>query len=238
MPAELASLIWNPPKLKKGVAMREYHGLQLDESFDDVGRAAAVLRWYFAPLSGKNRGFTGGVWDTFDPSGERAKKTNEFTADDLASCALLSAPIRGRATVELLTRQSATFSGLLERVGEVVDFVDVEIDGPQIRALTQLFTAVRSLHDVGLTRTTKLLARKRPRLAPIVDGVLKDTVFGGGPRYWAPLHRALIADGRELWSYLEEAHAAAGLDERVTTLRVFDVLAWMDGSGQSRYALD
>lgn len=106
-----------------------------------------------------------------------------------------------------------------------------------MEALVALFHAVRSLHGVGLTRATKLLARKRPRLAPIVDGIVKHTVFNGGPHYWAPLHAALRADDTKLWKYLNEAHAAAVLDPAVTPLRVFDVLAWMDGVDHSRKAL-
>ena len=35
-------------------------------------RAVTVLRRCCAPLSGHNTGFTGGAWDTFDPSGRRA----------------------------------------------------------------------------------------------------------------------------------------------------------------------
>ncbi|WP_368245607.1 DUF6308 family protein [Janibacter sp. Y6] len=35
-----------------------------------------------------------------------------------------------------------------------------------------LWSAVRKLHDVGVTRTSKLLARKRPNLIPIYDSVI------------------------------------------------------------------
>ena len=38
---------------------------------DAAARAVGVLRRYFEPLSGTDTGFTGGSWDTFDPSGTR-----------------------------------------------------------------------------------------------------------------------------------------------------------------------
>lgn len=213
---------------------REYHGILLTESFGDDDRAIAVLRHYFKPLSGENAGFTGGAWDTFDPSGSRASTSDEFTAEDLVACALLSAPIPGRAAIDLLDRRKDHFAGLLEGIGPDKDFIEAgDPDGPGKAALNELFWDLRGLPGVGLTRTTKLLARKRPRMVPIVDGVLKKVVFNGGSSYWGPLHRALIAEDHALWGQLERLKVQADLPSSVPTVRVFDVLAWMDGTGNS-----
>lgn len=220
----------------------EYAGIYLTDSFKDTQegrvRAEMVLRHYFKQLAGDNGGYTGGAWDTFDPSGTREANPDTFTADDLIACSLLSAPIPGRAAVELLDRRAERFSQLLAGVGEDRDFIEVnDPDGPELQGLDRLDRELRALPGVGLTRTTKLLARKRPRLVPIVDGVIKQVVFSGGPHYRTPLHRALTANDRRLWKHLAELKASAGLDSAVPVLRVFDVLAWMDGTGNSSKAL-
>lgn len=219
-------------------ATTEYEGLHPGPNFDFEGsRARKVLEYYFAPVSGDNTGYTGGAWDTFDPAGDRVATVDEFTAADLASCALLSAEIGGRATVEILIRQRDDLSEMLAQIPIDVDFIDIEIDGSEWKALDQLYYRLRAIHGIGPTRTTKLLARKRPRLAPIVDDVLRDTVFQGWSAYWAPLHKALRADDKRLWKFLQDMHREAGLAPAVPTLRVFDVLAWMDGTDQSHLAL-
>lgn len=199
----------------------------------DPERAVGILKAYYSQVSGSS-GYTGGAWDSFDPSGTRFSSTNRYTADDLISCALLSTPIGGRAAIELLSGQGAEFTSLLEAIGPDRDFIDVESpDTSSFDAVRALFRALVALPGVGETRATKLLARKRPRLVPIVDGVIKRTVFNGASRHWAPLHAALSANERALWNRLVEAREAAGLSETVSVLRVFDVLAWMDGSGNS-----
>jgi hypothetical protein len=54
-------------------------------------------------------------------------------------------------------------------------------------------------------------------------------VFGGSGRRWAPLHAALRANDRQLHRRLIDLRTVAGSDDRVSALRVFDVLAWMEG---------
>lgn len=229
---------------RKQVGMtREYHGIHLTDSFEDSpeghARATKVLQHYFRPLTGKNAGYTGGAWDRFDPSGTRGNTTEVFTAEDVVACALLSAPIPGRAAVELLDTQQEHFAELLAQVGQDRDFVEVDApDGPEFQALVALFWNVCALPGVGLTRATKLCARKRPRLVPIVDRVIKRVVFTDGTNHWAPLHRALTANDRHLWTQLEKLKVSADLPEEVPVIRVFDVLAWMDGTGNSVNALN
>lgn len=200
-------------------------------------RAVAVLTAYFTPLSGQSggySGYTGGAWDSFDPSGMRMACANTFTADDLVACALLSTPISGRAVAGLLTLQRRRFEVLLEEIGPDRDFAQLEsLDAPPFAAVRSLYRALLELPDIGETRATKLLARKRPRLVPIVDDVVKRHVFSGGTQQWAPLHAALRAENGALWRHLHELRDAALLGEEVTALRVFDVLAWMDGSGHA-----
>lgn len=194
-------------------------------------RAERLLRRYFGPWTGPNNGFTGGHWDTFDPSGVRASTPNHFTADDLAACALLSTPIEGPAVIHVLNRQRPDFTALLSQIGEDRDFVTVEDpEGTEFAPVRELFKALIALPTIGATRATKLMARKRPRLIPIVDSVVKERVFHNSRRQWGPLHRALHLDNGALHQQLLTLHQRAGLHPAVSTIRVFDVLAWMEAS--------
>ncbi len=202
---------------------------------DAEGQAVRVLKHYFKPLEGRNQGFTGGCWDTFDPSETRAASANRFTADDIVACTLLSAPIPGRAAVELLEDPERKFSKMLEAIREDREFVELKCaeKGSEFDPVHRLCKALDDLPGIGETRATKLLARKRPRLVPIVDTVVRKHVFQDSPRQWQPLLEAVQADDGALWKRLVHLRGAAKLDHRVSVLRVFDVLAWMEGSGNA-----
>lgn len=200
---------------------------------NEEARAEKVLRYYFA--SGN---FTGGRWDTFDPSGTRAISANTFTADDLVACALLATPIREDGVVALLEDRRREFDDLLEAIGPDRDFITLDTtDGVEFAPVRTLYTALVGVPEIGQTRATKLLARKRPRLVPIVDNRIQEFVFNGASRHWEPLLQGFRADDSALWNRLVELHKAADLNKEVPILRVFDVLAWMDGTDNSKWAL-
>ncbi|MGD8151040.1 DUF6308 family protein [Ornithinimicrobium sp. Y1694] len=219
----------------------EFEGVRLTPSLRSTGsdRAVAVLQAYFAPVGQGKDGFTGGAWDTFDPSGTRAISPNIFTADDILSSSLLSTPIDPRAALQLILTRRPRFESLLEQIGPDLEFVRLESteEGP-FRAVRTLYRELMTLPGIGETRATKLLARKRPLLVPIVDSVLVREVFRGRDQHWAPLHQALRAHERALWNHLVDLRSRAGIPEAVSPLRVFDVLAWMDGTGNSDRVLE
>ncbi|WP_139346535.1 DUF6308 family protein [Sinomonas mesophila] len=201
-------------------------------------RAVKVLRHCFAHIGGTRSGFTGGCWDAFDPSGMRTASTNTFTSDDLIACSLLSSPIGGGAAVSLLQGRRREFEVLLEQIGPDRDFITLDTtEGSEFAPVRALYTALCSLPRIGQTHATKLLARKRPRLVPIIDQVILEAVFNGAPRQWQLLHEEFRAEDNALWNRLIRLREAAGLGVEVPIMRVFDVLAWMDGSGNSERAL-
>ncbi|MGI8535309.1 MAG: DUF6308 family protein [Mycobacteriales bacterium] len=203
--------------------------LTLPDCLQDPGDAHAVrlLRRYYGS-DGDGTGNVGALWDTFDPGRRRSQDVDRFTSDDLVSLSLLSEKVPGRAAYALLVTDAELFSGLLAEVGPDRDLGEqaepVEADGVGSR----LYEAVRELRDVGPTRASKLLARKRPRLFPIRDEVV-GTVLGLGREFWEPLWRALRAQDGALDSRLGRLHAEAGLPPEVSRLRVLDVLAWSEG---------
>ncbi|RFP70497.1 hypothetical protein D0N42_08080, partial [Micrococcus luteus] len=196
---------------------------------DQTELAVDLLKVYF-----ESRKFIGSQWDGFDPSGTRAVSANVFTSDDVASAALLNTPVPGRAVAHLLISQRERFSELLRAVGPDRDFIDVDPDpsGKDMAPVYELYEALKTLPKVGPTIASKLVARKRPRLFPIVDAELRQTVFyevrQDTHRGRQLLHAEFSAQDRTLWKRLASYHSAASLPTEVSVLRVFDVLAWME----------
>ncbi|KQV93461.1 hypothetical protein ASD08_15545 [Streptomyces sp. Root369] len=78
--------------------------------------------------------------------------------------------------------------------------------------------------DPGCQR--KLLARKRPRLLPVYDQVVR-CVLGRPKSLWLDLHAALRVDNWALHHELMALRQAADLPETVSALWVCDVVLWM-----------
>ena len=208
----------------------------LDASDD---RAVAVLGAYYRPLSGGGGGYTGGQFDTFDPSGTRSASANTYTADDLVAVTLLSVEVPGRAAMEMLVLQRRRFEELLENIGPDRDMAkEASVAESDFRPAWELWRALSELPRLGPTTVSKLMARKRPRLIPIFDSVIDRTVLGGTGVLWSPMHAALRENDPTLHERLLRVRARAGLDESISVLRVFNVLAWMDGSGHSQNVLE
>ncbi|MCG8654865.1 DUF6308 family protein [Yimella sp. NH-Cas1] len=218
-----------------------YEGLNLPASLQPGNETWAVdlLKFYFFDEVSPGRPlFSGGQWDAWDPSGTRASSQNTFTSDDLTSLSLLGVNLPGDAAVQILVKQKDRFDQLLSAIGDDLDLVDVDDvseSGKKYGPVWALWHELRKLHNVGATKTAKLIARKRPRLVPVYDSVLKETVFPSG-KQWQPLHAALRQETphRRLHDRLEDLRQDAGLGSEVSPLRLFDVLAWLEGSGKAK----
>ena len=193
---------------------------------DDADALSLLLR-YYAP-SRNGTAAVGAWWDSFDPSGRRAEDVDRFTSDDLVSLSLLSERVPGPAAYTLLVTDADRFAGLLVDVGPDRDLGEQAEPIDDNGAGSRLYDAVRKLDDMGPTRASKLLARKRPRLFPIRDGVVEQ-VLGLRREFWEPLRTVLVADDRALDKRLGRLQTQAGLPPQVTRLRVLDVLAWREG---------
>lgn len=193
----------------------------------DDADALRLLRRYYA-RGGNGTAAVGARWDAFDPSGRRADDADRFTSDDLVSLSLLSERVPGPAAHTLLVTDADRFAGLLVDVGPDRDLGEQAEPIDEEGAGSRLYDAVRELDDMGPTRASKLLARKRPRLFPIRDGVVEQ-VLGLGREFWEPLRAVLRTDDGALDNRLRRLHAQADLPPEVTRLRVLDVLAWREG---------
>ena len=218
--------------------------------------AVRLLRAYYAKYFGGGMGYEGGWWDDFDPSGTRESSPNVFTADDVLSASLLSARIHPTAVLAILNEDvraglpekrgwpvredAGTLSTQLTQLGADRDLATLE-DGEvrELEASNLLWGELRRIPTLGRTRVSKLIARKRPRLIPIYDDVVGKAVYGGTTQaQWVRMHAALTANDYALDRRLKTLRSDAGLPEEISLLRIFDVIAWLDGSGKGQAILD
>ncbi len=177
----------------------------------------------------------GGRWD--DPA-----TINEVTPSDLIALATLSVEVKGSAAVALLEPElRSTISALLAQIPPELTLVDndaptmLDKSGPA----TELWWAVRKVRYFGPTRTSKLLARKRPRLIPVYDSVVASELgLSGSLHHWEVMRDLVTQDGGALWKRAERIRAEVGLDDTVTPLRIIDIALWRHGKDAGRVVQD
>lgn len=191
----------------------------------DDQRAVAALRRYYG-TDGQSSKFTGGLFDTWDSNGTRSVDRDRFTADDLVAVSFLSVHMAASAAILLLDTRASEFSNLLTALGDDRDLAEESEPWADDWPGWVLHGELLQLPDVGPTTASKLVARKRPRLRPIFDSVVAEVI--GSQNVWEPL-RALLSTDPELQRRLLQLRDDAGLSDQISALRVFDVVAWMEG---------
>ncbi|KAA0115085.1 DUF6308 family protein [Mycolicibacterium sp. P9-22] len=157
---------------------------------------------------------------TFDtmPDNDR----NRFTTTDLLAVTLLDVALPPPSVRRLLESEAATFSELLAAVPDDIDLWDLS-DEDRVHA-EALYWALRELPKVGRTRASKLMARKRPRLIPVVDSVIIEALNLGDDS-WAAL-RACLGDPA-VRQAIEASRPGNAPAELISTLRLLDAAVWM-----------
>ncbi|MFD4443731.1 DUF6308 family protein [Nocardia sp. NPDC058519] len=205
---------------------------------DQTAAAAALLRTYFCDVDadGSPR-YPGAVFERLGGGGDRSEIADVFTAEDVVAVTLLSVRVPGSAAIRMLERDHDGLNSLLGLIPADVDLVDAEIDIlDEGSPADRLWRALRSV-GVGPVTTSKLLARKRPKLLPVIDSVVKQVLdHPDRQSYWMALRSALREDERALVEILAAARTDAGLGEDISLIRCFDVVVWMVGrrDGQLR----
>jgi hypothetical protein len=208
-------------------------------------RPEELIRAYL-DSSTKQHAFTGRAFETYGGS------TDPFAIDpaDLLAVTMLSIEVRSRSGSGL---SPEAILALDEHSGVIRDLLGV-LD-PELRLETldsasfasklgdvgsagqELFEVLHSiLRGSGNRRviaTHKLLARKRPHLFPVRDGVVEDTLGIRRPMpWWRPWWEALGgAEGSELVSQVECVRARADASH-LSILRVLDILIWVKRAGR------
>lgn len=224
-----------PPDLALlGVAVAQLNlvstPLTLDELLAVVEQPSSLseLQTYFGRIDGVLP-FTGACFDFLSGGGDDPAVANRVTADDLVAVQLLGVVVPPRVAVDLLE------GDLGERVArELRDIpTNVELGSPEARPMLDdggvADRASRLLEepdDMGWATACKLLARKRPRLVPVHDRVVR-CAFGPPKPMWTWLNDYLAGRGGKLPHQLQAVRAAAGLPPTLSLPRVLDVIVWM-----------
>jgi hypothetical protein len=158
--------------------------------------------------------------NTFDSLGRNPR--DEIASDDLLAVTLLDVSWKPNAVRAILFEQAEMFSALLQDVSSDTTLWDVDHGCQQLTNADPLWKAIDALPGVGPTRTSKLLARKRPLLVPITDRIVVSAI-GGGDNWWRTLRYCFMQESfRDAAERLRPQAA-----EDVSLLRIFDVAIWM-----------
>ena len=206
---------------------------------DQMEHAAELLLAYYTRVLTSGHVRTAARFDTWAGGGDSAEVANRITADDLVALSLLGEEIPGPAAVGLLESKAPEIGALLELIPVDLQMADVTAE-EYVRVFGKdspawmLWDLIRGYQGgqwrLGSTKTSKLMARKRPRLIPIWDPlVARSAGLGTSLTQWEEWHAVLRANGCELAGRLDAVQDLAGLPAPVSTLRTMDVVLWMDG---------
>ncbi|MFC9732537.1 DUF6308 family protein [Streptomyces roseolus] len=207
--------------------------LNIPEALWNRPYVAGLLRRYWALLPDGTPAYTGARFERLAGGGDRPEAANRFTPADFIAVATLSVEIPARAVLQVLEPPGRNpYAPLLSKIP-----VDLDLAAANERHIAEdspawsLWQSLRDVDDIGPIGAGKLLARKRPRLLPVYDSVIK-RVFERPPTdltFWSDVRHALRADDHRLVSHLEAARSLAGIGEDIGVLRILDTAAWLHG---------
>lgn len=187
-----------------------------------VGEPAKRLVEQFFDTDGP---FAATTFDTL-PDNDR----DRFTTTDLLAVTLLDVALPPPSVRSLLKTDADKFSDLLAAVPDDVDLWNVSDE--DLAHAEVLYWALRVLPQVGRTRASKLMARKRPRLIPVVDRVIIEALNLGDDS-WVALRACLSDPG--VRDSIEACRPDNAPTSSISTLRLLDAAVWIRCS-QSRHA--
>ncbi|MGY2075033.1 DUF6308 family protein [Blastococcus sp. SYSU DS0828] len=194
-------------------------------------RTTEDLRKYFEPTRapGTMPRYSGSRFEFLAGGGDRPETADRITVDDLVAVTLLSVDVPGDVALQLLEGDlGCDISRHLQRIPTDMAISD--------HAAAQHFAShsharvawdlLEEPYGMGWVITGKLLARKRPRLLPVYDRVVR-CAYGRPDGLWSWLFAMFADDGARLSDRLLAAREAAGVSPGVSALRVLDVIVWM-----------
>lgn len=154
---------------------------------------------------------------------------NEITAADLVAVSMLGVTVPARVEIWLLNEGREKVSALLAQVPTDVDIWDA---GDLIDEGKPLWNLWNLLHDgswhetrkrngMGMAKTSKLMATKRPRLVPLADSVVVASLPEVDDQ-WATL--AEVLSDESLRRRITEATDGPGRE--LSLLRRIDLVIW------------
>lgn len=154
-----------------------------------------------------------------------------ITANDLIAVSMLSVTIPAATAAWLLGEGRPLISSLLREIPADAHISDPNIDITEDGAANQLWALLRTGYDMGATKTSKLLAAKRPSLVPVTDSVTRKALDKKGT--WANWRTFLQSSAwADLRPQLRTAAIEAG-GAHLSDLRIIDIIIWMTSQTES-----
>jgi hypothetical protein len=179
----------------------------------EAPKSSELVAAYFGATSS----FSG---DTFDSVGTNDPFT--FSVDDLLALTMLDVGLKPPAVRAVLGPGQVRLSELLRAIPH--DQPLWEATGETLSAANDLFVELDALPAVGAVNAGKLMARKRPRLIPVIDKHVIAALQAPKGTYWTTMRDALGMN--ELWQQVERT-LRGSTPSSVSTLRLLDVAIWM-----------
>lgn len=205
---------------------------------EDPEKAPGHVKDYYAPDFRGGLPRTGASFDQWAGGGDREDIANRLTGNDCVAVSLLSVNVPPVAAIGLLRDEKANVDRLLSLIPTDISMAELDASGYEkhlgmnspVQELWDVITRLGGKKwDIGPTTASKIMARKRPHLVPIVDTVIVDLIGRG--RYWRGWHEALT-DGTGLPERLESIERDSGIVElgyNPSLLRIMDIVLWMEG---------
>jgi hypothetical protein len=187
---------------------------------EDGGRAAeSSLRAYYYPGA-----FTGANFEKY-----ARPKSDTFTAEDIVAVSMLSVDIPARVSNWILGDGSEALTSLLKNLGDdpIIETADLSVDGDA----WNLWKLIFDKRGMGETKTSKLLAAKRPHLFPVYDKHVAEALGLSKRNYWAPWQEFIRSDEGSSCATIVQQMATTNSIFNVAVLRLFDVVVWMRQQG-------
>lgn len=160
-----------------------------------------------------------------------ANPRDSFEASDLIAVHMMGMTFRP-TTVRALLKEGEERKVVEDLLSQIPDNADIWSDGASFEVADELWRRLTSEKRVyrGIDAVTagKLLARKRPRLIPIVDDVVVDLVPRPSNGYWDLFRRYLRRPGSV--KRVESLRPTGLSPDTTPTLRLLDTAIWMRGS--------
>ena len=207
--------------------------MTVDRAIEIVGHPSSKddLAMYFAHDVDSPAAYTGAWFETLDGGGDAPDHESTITTADLVAVECLSVHVPIRVGLSLLQGSvGKQFANWLPEIptSAVLGKDDarrhLEPHSPADRA----WSCLAEQEGIGWVTAGKLLARKRPHLIPVWDRVVRCVC--SPPRReneWLWLDALFREQGGALPDALAAAREAAGLTDRISILRTWDVIVWM-----------
>ena len=205
----------------------------LQPGYEAVARR--LLSTYFG-TDGSNKPYTGAYFEALGGGGDAPAHRDVITPVDIVAVSTLSVDVPAAASIALLGPDADRVSALLSGIPDDVDLVDAD-DAliSEASPAVQLWGLLRGYKGMGRTKTSKLMARKRPRLVPIFDSVVeRELGLNGSSGHWTGMREVLRADDGALHRRAVTLQDTPGVGPLISPLRVIDVVVWMYGKDHAR----